>query len=70
MATAVNVVMRYGPLQWILFYAVGHCNKFGYGLWVTAGNEADSQICGGFLAMSPNAEFGSVLKAIAPSQLP
>jgi hypothetical protein len=39
-ATAVNFVMRYGPLRRILLYAMGHCGGFCYVLWATARNEA------------------------------
>ncbi len=39
-ATTANLVVRYGPLQRIWFYAMGHCGGFGYALWDTAWNEA------------------------------
>jgi hypothetical protein len=30
--------MRYGPLQQIWLYAMGHYSEFGYTLWATAAN--------------------------------
>jgi hypothetical protein len=39
-ATTANLVVRYGPLRRIWFYAMGHCGGFGYALWATARNEA------------------------------
>jgi hypothetical protein len=38
-ATAVYLVMRYGPLWRIWLCAMGHCGGFGYALWATARNE-------------------------------
>jgi hypothetical protein len=39
-AAMVNLVVRYGPLWRIWFYAMGHCVGFGYALWANAWNEA------------------------------
>jgi hypothetical protein len=39
-ATAVNLVVRNGPLRRIWIYAMGHCGGFGYALWATVQNEA------------------------------
>jgi hypothetical protein len=39
-ATTANLVLRYGPLRQIWFYAMGHCDGFGYALLATARNEA------------------------------
>jgi hypothetical protein len=39
-ATTEKLVVRYGPLRRIWFYAMGHCGGFGYVLWATARNEA------------------------------
>jgi hypothetical protein len=35
-ATVANLVLHYGPLQRIWFYAMGHCIGFGSMLWATA----------------------------------
>jgi hypothetical protein len=35
-ATTENLVVRYGPLRQIWFYAMGHCGGFGYALWAIA----------------------------------
>ncbi len=37
-ATAINLVIRYGPLRQISLYAMGHCDRFGNALWATAIN--------------------------------
>jgi hypothetical protein len=49
--------MRYGPLQQIWLYAMGHYGEFGYMLWATAGN-----LVMFFFIMC---EFGNVLWATA-----
>jgi hypothetical protein len=39
MSTAVNLMMRYGSLRQIWFYAMGHSTGFGFSLQAPAWNE-------------------------------